>query len=199
MPIGVQSCPSLRITWPFHSDTTWRAPGDPQAARHPPRRPQESLRPAHPPPPRPDRLLRLGRARLGRAVVVVLRPRGGVPPARRAPAPGALPGGRDRRHGVPHLGLVQPDHRAVPERRRRLPGRHQAAGRRSRASISGCALVVDYVLTIAISVAAGVRRDLLVPARRECAGRRSCRRVRRGRLAAHRAQPARRQGIGAAC
>ena len=54
-------------------------------------------------------------------------PRGGVPRARRAPAPRALPDRRDDAHRVPDLGLLQPDHRAVPERRRRLPGRHQAA------------------------------------------------------------------------
>ena len=51
-----------------------------------------------------------------------------------APAPRALP---RRRHGgdrVPDLGLVQPDHRAVPERRRRLPGGDASCSDRSPAS-----------------------------------------------------------------
>ena len=70
--------------------------------------------PRDPSPPRADRVLRVGRPRLGRAVVLVLRSGGALPPA------------RGHRHlalylavaiivdGVPHLGLLQPHHRAVP-------------------------------------------------------------------------------------
>src|SRR6266850_7980040 len=92
----------------------------------PPRPPQESVRPAHPSSPGPGRLLRLGGPRLGRDLVLVLRPGGGLPPAREPPLPRDLPDGGDGRDHPVDLELVQPDHRAVPERRRGIPGRDQA-------------------------------------------------------------------------
>src|SRR5439155_610214 len=91
------------------------------------RRAEEPVRPAHPSPPGAHRVLRLGRSRVGRTLVVVLRPASGVPRAGNSPPPRPVPGGRDGGDGVPDLGLLQPDHRAVPHRRRRLPGRHHAA------------------------------------------------------------------------
>ena len=51
-------------------------------------------------------------------------------------------------------------HRALPGGRRRVPRRDQAPRAERSGVVSGCALVVDYVLTISISIASGVRPDL---------------------------------------
>ncbi len=64
----------------------------------------------------------------------LLRPGRGLRQPRRAPLPGGVSGAGDRRHGVHHLDLLQPHHRGVPQRRRRLPGGLEAAGTAGRAS-----------------------------------------------------------------
>ena len=104
----------------------------------------------------------------------------------------ALASGRDRLH---HQRQLLADHRAVPDRRRRLPGGQQAALPEA-GMVSGCALLIDYVLTITISIASGA--DALfsfLPAAwlpykltiSHC-----------WRWSADAPEPARRQGVGAA-
>ena len=54
-------------------------------------------------------------------------PEEAYPRARRRAVPGALPGACHRHHRAGHLGELHADHRAVPDRRRRLFGGDQAA------------------------------------------------------------------------
>ena len=68
----------------------------------------------------------VGRPRCGRPVVVGLRPRRSLQGARRTHALRSLPRDRDGRHRLHHLAGLQPDHRAVPDRGRRLSRRHVA-------------------------------------------------------------------------
>ena len=111
-----------------------------------------------------------------------------------ASVPRSVPRPDDGDHRVRHRGVVLADHRSVSQRRRRLPGRDHACSVRIRASFPAAALVVDYVLTISISIASGadaifsflptpwLRWKLLrMPVRRACDGR---------------DEPARGEGIG---
>jgi hypothetical protein len=68
----------------------------------------------------------VGRLGCRRTLVVGLRPRGGLQGARGASALRPLSRDRDRGDGVHHLARVQPDHRAFPDRWRRLSGRDVA-------------------------------------------------------------------------
>src|SRR5262245_8920153 len=77
-----------------------------EAPRAAVRRPPQPLRPTHPPAHGAGGVLRLGGARLRRALLLVLRARGDLPPARGTPAPRALPRGGGDRHRVPDLGVV---------------------------------------------------------------------------------------------
>ena len=95
---------------------------------------------------------RLGRPRRRRPVIFELRSGGGVQGARRSHRSGAVSGDGHGDHGVCHRPVLQPGYRAVPDRWRRLQGRH-APARAALRLVSGAALVVDYVLTIAISIA----------------------------------------------
>ena len=52
--------------------------------------------------------------------------------------------------------LVPPDDPRLSERRRRLHRREGQPRRRRRRSIAAAALLIDYVLTVAVSIAAGV-------------------------------------------
>ena len=74
-----------------------------------------------------DRVSGVGGPRLGRAEFVMLRSGGSVPRARTASVPRGIPGADDGADGVHHLRLLLADDRCVPDRRRRLPGRDQAA------------------------------------------------------------------------
>lgn len=76
----------------------------------------------------------MGRARRRRAVLLQLRSGGSVSCARRAHSARSLSGCRHGDHGFHHLVRLQPGHRAVPQRRRRLQGRFTAdrAARRPR-------------------------------------------------------------------
>ena len=62
-------------------------------------------------------------------------------------------GPRHGRHRPRHLRRLLADHQALPVRRRRLRRRDRAARSRAPASSPGSALVVDYVLTISVSIA----------------------------------------------
>ena len=103
---------------------------------------------------------------------------------------------RDDRDRVHHLFRLQPHHRAVSRRaaaatwspRKLLGGR---AG-----VVSGSALLVDYVLTITISIAAGRGRDLQLPAAALAQLRAGGLAMRRHRRSLTDDEPARRQGIG---
>ena len=131
---------------------------DPSSLR-PPRpaslfgRPRDLQRSAALPPAGPDPVPGLGRPRRGRALLLGLRPGGGVQGAGRAPylaRRSPAPHGDD---GAAHLGRLPAHHRGVPQRRRRLRRRDKLLGP-SAGVVSGSALLVDYVLTITISLAA---------------------------------------------
>ena len=108
------------------------------------------------------------------------------------PRPGA--GARHGGHGVHHLARLQPDHRALPLRRRRLRRRHAGCSGRAPASSRARALLVDYVLTISVSIAAGA--DAIFSFLPPALGALEARRRGGGHRAARRAQPARREGVG---
>ena len=82
------------------------------------------------------RVSRLGRTRRRRTLLFGIRPGGGLSSPRRPPVPGGVPRCDDCRDGLRHLVCIQPVDRALPGRRRGLPGRHEAArtarGRRVR-------------------------------------------------------------------
>ncbi len=80
----------------------------------------------------PGPLPGVGRPRSGRAVVVLVRTGGGVPDPRTAHLPGRHPRGRDRGDDLHHLDGLQPDHRSLPPRWRRIRRGHEAAGRAGR-------------------------------------------------------------------
>ena len=117
--------------------------------------PKNPLRPAHPPAPRPHRLLRLGRPRVGRLVVLVLR------------APKRCSGSSERTSisrsilVVAIIGtvfLISASYSQIIEQFPSGGGGYLVATKLlgpMPGVVSGCALVVDYVLTISISVAAG--------------------------------------------
>ena len=108
--------------------------------------------------------------------------------------PRGVPRGRDRRDRVHHLVGLPPHHRGVPARRRRLHRRDASTSGPYVGAVSGCALLVDYVLTIAISLAVGRRRGVQLPAR-ELAAVQARDRARRARDP-DADEPARRQGVG---
>ena len=86
-------------------------------------------------------------------------------------------------------------HRALPFGRRRLRRRHASCSADACGVVSGAALLVDYVLTITISIAAGADAIFsFLPA--ELARRRSCRSSFAGARRCSRAEPARREGVG---
>ena len=64
-------------------------------------------------------------------------------------------GARDGADRLHHQLRLQPHHRAVPVGRRRLRRRHASCSARASGVVSGAALLVDYVLTITISIASG--------------------------------------------
>ena len=103
---------------------------------------------------RPDRVLRLGRPRRGRLVSSCYGPEEAFLALGAAHAPRSVHGGRHRDHRLRHCS---------PTTRSSSSFRPGAAATRSRpicsaacGLVSGAALIVDYVLTIAISVASGV-------------------------------------------
>ena len=100
--------------------------------------------------------------------------------------------GADRAH---HLARLQPHHRAVPARAAAATSSRRSCSAPRVGVVSGCALLVDYVLTITISIAARRRRASSASSRR-LARRGSCRSRSRRSLVLDRAQPARRQGVG---
>ena len=67
----------------------------------------------------------------------------------------AVAGGGDGPYRLHHLLRLFPDHRALPPRRRRLYRRHAPLGEKA-GVVSGSALLVDYVMTITISIASCV-------------------------------------------
>ena len=117
-----------------------------QAPRH--------QRSKHLPPHLPGGLPGLGRAGRRRPLLLGLRSRRVLPGARTASLPRRGPGPRHRLHRLHHLLRLLPDHRALPLRRRRLRGGSKLLGARF-GVVSGSALLVDYVLTITVSIAAG--------------------------------------------
>ena len=108
--------------------------------------------------------------------------------------PRRRPRARHRAHRLHHLLRLQPDHRALPVRRRRLR-RRDAAARPGAGVVSASALLVDYVLTITVSIAAAPTRSSASCPRalqRATSSRSSSRAI----GAARAAQPARREGVG---
>ena len=77
--------------------------------------------------PRPDSVPRLGRPRCRRPLQFELRPAGGVRDAWRTHVPRPRTRRADGRHRASDIGGVQPDHRGVSHRRRRLRRRDRAA------------------------------------------------------------------------
>ena len=97
---------------------------------------------------------------------------------------------RDRRHVVP------PDDLRLPERRRLATSSAARTSARSPSLVAGASLLVDYILTVAVSISAGVAAIISIPAfqrpRRRTASR-SCLVL----IVLHHArQPARHQGVG---
>ena len=101
--------------------------------------------------------------------------------ARSASTPGlaVLPRAGDGADRLHHQLRLQPHHRAVPVGRRRLRRRHASSSARASGVVSGAALLVDYVLTITISIACGRRRDLQLSAAESAHWLQAARRVRR--------------------
>ena len=136
---------------------------------------------------------RLGRPRRGRALVVGLRPRGGVQGARRA----HLPRRGARRLTAVTVLLISAAYSRIIEQFPTGGGGYVVATKLlgpGAGVVSGSALLVDYVLTITISIAAaGDALFSFLPA--GLARRRSCRSSSRSSCCS-RAQHPRRAGVG---
>ena len=91
---------------------------------------------------------------VGRAHLLLVRARGGLPCARQPRPPRHLRCRGNGGHDLHHRGQLLPDRRGVSQRRRRIPGGEQAPFP-GLGMASGCALLVDYVLTISLSIASG--------------------------------------------
>ena len=80
----------------------------------------------------------------------------GLPRARRERASRVLSGAADRGHRLHHRPRLQPGHPALSDGRRRVSRHDEAFSESTPASSPASVSIVDYVLTIAISIASGI-------------------------------------------
>ena len=165
---------------------------------HPQRRPYRTAarrsRSRNLPQPFAGRVSGVGRPGLRRPELVLLRPRGSFPRARAPSVPRRVPRDADGADRLHHLGVIFADDRSVPDRRRRLPGRDQAARQIFRPGLrigAGRRLRADHF----DFDRERRRRDLQLPARRMAALQILV--VPSGRGVDGADEPARGEGIGA--